>query len=142
MKHAKPKRAKAAKPRTTIRSSDKALINECVTYVQSVAAFRSGFEADPDGDYKSAETLGKPHEARARKALMKITATAATTPEGLQAKAMIVPFVFQDGGGACGEKDQSAFLQSFGENVKKFLRPIVDGTVIMQDAMKDEGLAA
>lgn len=129
MKRKSKKRAKAAAKRAP---SDKALIRECVIYAQSTAAFQKGFKADPDGNSTQAAALGDRHSNRAWQALTKITATPATTPEGLCSKARVAAIVFEDNEGGCFENADLEFLKSFAAEVKKFLQPICDGDVMLQ----------
>ena len=84
-------KAKTAAPKTKAMPSEKALINECVIYAQSIAAARFGYHADPDGGCKHAEELVGTYETRAGQALTKITVMTASTPAGLEAKARIMP---------------------------------------------------
>lgn len=135
-------KAKAPRRKATKRPNDTALINECVTYAQSVAAHRAGFDADSDGDNKHAERLGDRHSKRAHQALMKITNTPATTAEGLCSMARIAEFVFQDNEGGCFRQEAVAFLQSFSIEVKNFLRPICEGVVLLQTNAPSNGGAA
>ena len=129
-------RRKATKP-----PNDTRLINECVIYAQSVAAFRDGFKADPAGDSCHAAALGDRHTNRAQQLLTKITATPATTPEGLCSKARIVAVVFQDYQDSCLQSDgaESEFLKSFAVEVEKFLQPICDGRVTPQKPVAEGG---
>jgi hypothetical protein len=127
--------AKAKTRRKTSRSkkpSDTALIRECVIYAQSVAAFHTGFKADPDGSSVHAESIGNKFDHRAWQALTKIAATPATTPAGLCSKARIVEIVFEDSAASYVQEDQTAFLKAFGLEVKKFLQPICDGDLVLQ----------
>jgi hypothetical protein len=134
MRRTKAKRTKAAKPRVP---SDTALINHCVTY--SIGAFREGFRADPDGSNEHAAALGARHSARAFQSLTWIASTPAATPEGLCAKARIVPIVIEDNETGCFEVADLDFLSGFANEVKKFLQPICDGEVTLQPPAPEGG---
>jgi hypothetical protein len=136
MRRTKAKRTKAAKPRAP---SDKALINHCVTYAQSIAAFREGFRADPDGSNEHAAALGARHSARAFQSLTWIASMPAATPEGLCAKARIVPIVIEDNETGCFEVADLDFLSGFANEVKKFLQTICDGEVTLQKPVSEGG---
>jgi hypothetical protein len=123
----KPEPAAASGDETVrAKRAETALIRECVIYAQSVAAWAGGFDADPDGDSAHAAPLGKSHFARAEQALAKISRTPAMTAEGLQAKARIVPAIMKAAAGCVMDKEEGAFLSSFGADVKAFLEPILD----------------
>jgi hypothetical protein len=107
------------------KRGDTALIRECVIFAQSLGAYAVGFKADPDGDNKHAASLGSFHLDRARQALTKLLRTRATTAEGLQAKARIVPMMLDNSAGDLDEDDE-AFLLSFAADVKAFLKPTID----------------
>jgi hypothetical protein len=68
--------------------------------------------------------LGNRHQNRAWQALTTIATMNASTPEGLQAKARIVPFVIDDGEGSMEDTD-AAFYRSFAADVRAFLDPLV-----------------
>src|SRR5205823_2494389 len=120
--------------------NDTALVNECVVYAQSIGALHGGFLADSDGNNEHAAKLGDRHETRAWQALTKITATPATTPEGLCSKARIVAIVFRDNeDGRCLEIDAAEFLKSFAVEVEKFLQPICNGQVTLQMPATESG---
>lgn len=119
-------RSKATRRKATKPQSDAALIQECVTYAQSVTAWRGGFRADPDGDSCYAAPAGAKYEDRARQALTTIAATPAKTPDGLCAKARIVSVVFEYNEGCAINEGDRRFLISFGADVKAFLQPICD----------------
>jgi hypothetical protein len=134
------KRKAAARRKATRPPNDTRLINECVIYAQSIAAFHDGFKVDSDGNSCHAEALGKRHSNRARQALTKITATPATTPEGLYSKAHVVRVVFDDNGdGGCLPEADTEFLKSFAVEVEKFLQPICNGTVTLQKPAQEGG---
>lgn len=123
---AKLKVKSPATPRQKAASvpNDAGLIRDCVAYAQSFAAYHNGFKADPSGNNDFAESLGDKYSARAATSLAKITAMAAKTAEGLQAKARIVPMVIDDSPMSM-ERDEEAFLRSFASDVKAFLEPII-----------------
>jgi hypothetical protein len=104
----------------------RALIRECILFVQSVAAYDAGFKADPDGDYAHAARLGDRHLDRASEAFEKISRTPATTTEGLQAKARIVPALIKHAAQSMDEREEAFFL-SFAADVKAYLDPILHG---------------
>ena len=122
----KKHKAKAASRRKATKPpNDKALINHCVTYAQSIAADHAGYRADPDGGNEHAETLGKRHFNRAFQALTRIAATPATTPAGLCSKVRIVPILFEDS--RCSIRTHEVeFLKSLASELEAFLQPICD----------------
>jgi hypothetical protein len=109
-----------AKPRAP---NDTALIRECVLYAQASGAFDAGFNADPT-DSKFAEKLGERHQRQIDALLHTISTTPATTAQGLQAKARIVPTVISNAAKSMDEREE-AFMISFAADVKAFLYPIV-----------------
>jgi hypothetical protein len=109
--------------------NEAALIRECVKYAQALAAYNAGFKVDPDGNFKHADMLGRAHSALAERALGKITAMAAVTASGLQAKARILPLVVDDGSLAGGGNDHgptAEFFRSFATELRAFLAPLVE----------------
>ena len=136
----KKRKAKAASRRKATKPpNEKALINECVVYAQSIAAFYDGFKADPDGNNEHAARLGERHRIRAFQALTKIVGTPATTPDGLNSKARIVAFVFRDSESGCLEREGENFLKSFAVDMITFLQPICDGEVTLQKPAAEGG---
>lgn len=123
------KATRKATPRPLKITSDRALINECVIYAQSIAALHQGFTADPNGDSAHASHLGEKHGDRARLALARLAATPSYSPDSLCAKARIVPMVFQDHPHGALEVDAADFIRGFAAEVKRFLQPICDGNV-------------
>lgn len=126
----KKRNTKAAlRRKVTKPSNDTALIQECVIYAQSVAAYRDGFKADPDGDMCHASALGEKYMMRTWQAIIKIAATPATTLEGIRAKARIVPVMFESNEHHCLEPRDVNFLKSFADEVEKFLQsPVAEPT--------------
>ena len=119
-------RALSGKSRShqSVMASDDLLISHCVSYAQFVAAHEAGFEADPDGDNKVAEHLGG-YRSKIEKALQAVAEIDAQTPEGLQAKARIVPFILRDTAGGMDERE-FGFFQGFAADVKRILQPIIN----------------
>jgi len=72
-----------------------------------------------------AAQLAERHETLAGEALAEISRTPATTPQGLQAKARIVPAVIKNAAGSPDEREEDFFL-SFSADVKAVLQPIID----------------
>ena len=103
-------------------STDHGLIRNCVAYAKALGAFHEGSNADPDGN--GAFSGGSPSfqrlESRARKLLTTIARTPATTANGLEAKARIVPMIMRDADGDFQDREQE-FFGSFGAEVKAFL---------------------
>jgi hypothetical protein len=114
-------RRKATRP-----PNDKALINHCVIYAQSIAAGNAGYAADPDGSCKYAAALDDRHRKRAESALARITNTTPATAAGLQAKARIAPLMLGDKFRLVKIEEQN-FLTTFAGEVKAFLEPIIHG---------------
>jgi hypothetical protein len=87
-----------------------------------------------------AAALGERHRKRAWQALTKITATPATTPEGLCSKANVVRVVFDDNRdfGSLSEADRE-FLKSFAVEMANFLEPICYGKVTLQKPAQEGG---
>jgi hypothetical protein len=112
------KRRAAPKP-----DADAALIRECVAFAQNVAANDAGYVADPT-DSKYAAKLGEQFSRRYEIALLKMGKLSATTAEGLQAKARVVPIVIHNTAGSPDERED-AFFTSFAADVKAFLAPII-----------------
>jgi len=96
------------------------LIDECVIYAQAVGAFEAGFIADPDRNTDHAARLGQMHDDRAFAALEKIAAMPAKTADSLEAKARIVPLIFQSDC-VLDEREQACIL-SFAADTKAFLQ--------------------
>jgi hypothetical protein len=128
-KHKPMTKSKASRQKAI---SDARLIKECVIYAQEIAAFHAGFTADPDGSSKHAAGLGDRHERRAQQALAKIAAMKASTPEGLQAKARILPVVIHDDEGSM-ESDSEVFYRTFAADVRAFLDPLVHANWLAAD---------
>jgi hypothetical protein len=107
-------------------SFDHALIRKCVTYAQTIAAFHGGWDADPSGNSDfAADKRSLQYERAAEAALTAIARTRAATPEGLQAKARVVPILMKDLGNSVMNEDQMEFLLSFAKEVREFLEPII-----------------
>jgi hypothetical protein len=138
----RPAKAKAAPRRKATKPpNDTPLIKECVVYAQSVAAAVAGFEADPDGNNKHAAQLSDRHNNRASQALTKIATMTASTPEGLQSKARILPMVIDDSCGSMEDADE-AFYRSFAADVKKFLETIIHDHFVADLAAKKGKVAS
>lgn len=88
-KHSRRRRRARARRRIV----DETLIRQCIIYAQSIAAYRAGFNIDPDSDSRHATALGEPYATRAQATLARIAATPALSVESLQAKARIVPII-------------------------------------------------
>lgn len=107
------------------KRADTALIRECVIFAQSVAAYDAGLAADPDRNSVHAERFANQYLGRANEALAKISQTPASTAEGLQAKARIVPVVISNAAQSMDDREEAFFL-SFGADVKAFLETVLD----------------
>jgi hypothetical protein len=101
------------------KPSDKRLIEQCVIYAQSVAAFAAGCEVDCDDPEVDR------HGDRAMAALKRIAKIPARTAEGLRAKAHILPIVIKDCEGCLNDEDKK-FSLSLSADVKAFLQTIID----------------
>ena len=95
-------------------STDHGLIRNCVAYAKALGAFHEGSNADPDGN--GAFSGGSPSfqrlKSRARKLLTTIARTPATTANGLEAKARIVPMIMRDADGDFQDREQEFFGHS------------------------------
>ena len=127
----KSKRKPAKRPAKKQPKKDFALIRECVIYAQSVAAQSAGFAADPTGNNDHASALADIYFKRAEAALLKIARTPATTVEGLQAKARIVPVMIDDNEGSI-VPEEKAFFRSFAAEVKEFLADAVQEAFVKE----------
>jgi hypothetical protein len=115
-------KASPQKPKTS--KSDAIIIGAAVAYAQSAAAWRAGFDGDPDGDMKNANRFGARY-ARARDAaLQKLVNTPASSAEALDAKARIVPMVLDDDCGDVADLSDE-FYRAFAADVQKFLEPLI-----------------
>jgi hypothetical protein len=131
--HLKPTKGINMRRSTTKRSpnraskhNDEIIIRESVTYAQAIAAFHSGFQADPDGDFENAAGLGARYERIARAALARLASIPTSSAEALQAKARIVPMILHDDGHGHIREDSGAFYQAFAADVCGFLEPIIN----------------
>src|SRR5262245_12032920 len=105
--------------RVTPKAADSRLIEACIAYSQSIAAHAATFRASPSDDYSTKSA--RPAISRATAALRAATKKA-TTAEGLNAKARIVPIIIDQAEG-CFEQDEVNFLASFAAEVKAYLQP-------------------
>ena len=104
-------------------ASDAALIRACIAFAQNVAANDAGYAADPtDSEY--AAPMGDEFSARYDAALRKMAQLSATTPEGLDAKARVVPIVIHNTAGSPDEREDN-FFTSFARDVREVLKPII-----------------
>jgi hypothetical protein len=121
MAKAKPKsKRKPLKPR---EPNDTALIRECVAFAQNVAANSAGYNADPT-DSEFAAKMGARFSDRSEVALCKMAELPATTPEGLDAKARVVPIVMDNAADSPDEREIK-FFTSFARDVREVLKPII-----------------
>jgi hypothetical protein len=121
------KKAKGKKAKKERKDRNAAVVKQCVRYMQSLAAWRAGFTADPDGDGKTAEPLADYQIKCSKKALVKLARMRATTAEAVQAKALIVSPMIEDNREVGNlEEEEEAFLSSFAADVKVFLQTIID----------------
>lgn len=100
-------------------SPDAALIRACISYAQATAAHQAAFAADPDANNTFAEGAISLPEKHAAAALRTIAATKATTVEGLQAKARILPMIlrYEDADHLEISAESVAFFRSFAADV-------------------------
>ena len=104
---------------------DASIIKACVRFAQCTAGFAAGFTADPDGNFKYAgPAKGSVMRREVRTSLEFLGKKKATTPEGLNAKARVVPIIIKDDTGLF-ENGGGAFLLSFAAEVKEFTAPMV-----------------
>jgi hypothetical protein len=104
--------------------SDKVIIAAAVAYAQSAAAWRAGFDGDPDGSNENAERLGARHKRARDAALHKLANTPASSAEALDAKARVLPMILDDDcGGVADLSDE--FYRAFAADVQKFLEPLI-----------------
>jgi hypothetical protein len=116
--------AKASPQKSKTSRSDMVIIAAAVAYAQSAAAWRAGFEGDPDGNNENAERLGARYKRARDAALQKLANTPASSAEALDAKARIVPIVLDDDcGGVADLSDE--FYRAFAADVRKYLEPMV-----------------
>jgi hypothetical protein len=117
----KPSAKRQSKPSAAAKPDD-ALIRTCIAYAQNVSAVEAGMNADPtDNTY---ESMAKKYSLQANISLRKLANLPATTPEGLDAKARIVPMVIHDAMGLLDEPEQ-LFFASLAADVRKILDPII-----------------
>jgi hypothetical protein len=110
------------KPKTS--RSDTVIIAAAVTYAQSAAAWRAGFDGDSDGSNENAERLGARHKRARDAALHKLANTPASSAEALDAKARVLPMILDDDcGGVADLSDE--FYRAFAADVQKFLEPLI-----------------
>lgn len=91
------------------------IIESCVALAQALAAFKGGFDADPDDDSTYAFALGAPFQVQAQELLARLTVRPATDPIELAAKARLVPLVLTGNGTISG--DVQAFVLRFADDV-------------------------
>ena len=122
---AKPKTTPKPRLKRTPADPDARIIAAAVKFAQCTAGFAAGFTADPDGDFKYAGPEKGSAIERERSASLAFLGThKATTPEGLNAKARVVPIIIQDDTGLF-KNGGARFLSSFAEEVKAFTAPMV-----------------
>ena len=111
----------------TQKATDVHLIEACISYAQSMAAYKAAHKAAPDDAY--ADEAQAASLVRAKAALRSATKKA-TTATGLNAKARIVPVIIDDGSTGAGHYDfdpeQIEYLARFAADVREYLQPTVD----------------
>ena len=113
------------RPKRKPADPDARIIAAAVKFAQCTAGFAAGFTADPDGDFKFAgPEKGSAIERDVRASLAFLGTHKSTTPEGLNAKARVVPIIIQDDTGLF-KNGGALFLSSFAEDVKEFTEPLV-----------------
>ncbi|WP_133863880.1 hypothetical protein [Azorhizobium sp. AG788] len=95
--------------------TDSDLVEACVALAQALAAFKGGFDADPDDDSAYAFALGAPFQVQAKELLARLTVRPATQAIELAAKARLVPLVLT-GNGTISDEVQ-AFVLRFADDV-------------------------
>jgi hypothetical protein len=129
-------RTKASPQKPETSRSDTVIIAAAVAYAQSAAAWRAGFDGDPDGSNKNAERLGARH-ARARDtALQKLANTPASSAEALDAKARVLPMVLDDDCGDVADLSDE-FYRAFAADVRKYLEPLVSAEWYARNDARD-----
>ena len=111
----------AKRPPSKPMDDNAAVIRAAVAYAQNVAAFKAGFDIDPDGDFSTAGGLGLGGlcRGRAAAAMGQLSKVKATTAAAIAAKARIIPLVIEDPQD-CDEVEY-AFLHSFARDVNEYL---------------------
>lgn len=105
-------------------SDGSGIVQACVALAQALAAFRGGFDADPDGDSFNAFLQGEPFKAQADALLVQLTLTPALQPVDLEAKARLVPLVLGRGDGSITPEER-AFVLAFAADVPAVLARIL-----------------
>ncbi len=101
---------------------DAALIRDCITYAQALAALKAGHDADPDPDGQYADELGGAATCNSVETLGRLAILSAATPISLQAKARVVPLLLAHCHGVL-EATEEAFLKRFADDVRCYLQP-------------------
>jgi hypothetical protein len=129
---AKKKKAKTAAVEISERSE---IIEQCVVYAQSIAAYNAGFKVDHTGDSNNAgsQALGGPYLRKARRALIKLIALSPAcrserpplSREELFAKAGVMSIIgMETDSFKQPENVECAFIRFFAREVEDYLRAI------------------
>jgi hypothetical protein len=128
----KNKKAKPAVEKKTERSE---IIEQCVIYAQSIAAYNAGFNVDRTGDFDYAgcgsNQLGQHHFRNAKRALIKLVVLGRDLPtlsrDELFAKARVARLLQDTGAGRNPEKYEAEYVRRFAKDVSQYLQLQEDG---------------
>jgi len=132
-KGAAKRRAPSGKSKTPLHD-DAAVIHAAVGFAQSVAAQRAGYNVDPGinrvgGGPDVAQELGNSYRDRSRSLLKELSETPAKSREAIEAKARLVPLIFDDAGGDPLPARFNNFFRRFAQDVRVFLDKVRDDQV-------------
>jgi hypothetical protein len=125
MSKAAKRSSKATPKKPNGALSEAQLIEACVNVAACLAAYHSGFTADPDGNNKTAARTGSKFMSMRKQELRRIIATPATTAQGLSAKARIAGALIEDDLASLSA-DSHEFILGFAADVKAFTQKIGD----------------
>lgn len=114
------------KKKSTSRSE---IIEQCLIYAQSEAAYQAGFYVDPTGDFNYAGCgngqLGRHHFRTAKQALIKLVSLPSVPTLGrdeLFAKARVVRLLQNSDAKRNPEKHEAEFIKRFAQDVSRYLQ--------------------
>jgi hypothetical protein len=124
---AKNKKAKTAVEKTTGRSE---IIEQCVIYAQSIAAYNAGFNVDRTGDFDYAgcgsNQLGRHHFRNAKRALIKLVTLGGDVPalsrDELFTKARVARLLQTTDAKRNPEKHEAEYVRRFAKDVSQYLQ--------------------
>jgi hypothetical protein len=128
-------RKKKAKPAVEKTSERSEIIEQCLIYAQSIAAYNAGFYVDPTGDFDYAgcgsNQLGRQHFRNAKRALIKLVALGGGVPtlsrDELFAKARVVRLLQKTDAKRSPEKHEVEYVTRFAKDVSQYLQLQEDG---------------